>query len=102
MNWQTPVVHDHGEEPDAKEQVSLMTTGEVLAEVVRCMKATGCDFQAEQVQTAMLTVRDWQERCIAEGFKYWRASDAHGVTCTKEQAENMLAAVLGVEVEIDA
>lgn len=79
----------------------LMTTAEVLAEVVRCMKETGHDYPAEQVRTAALTLHDCQERCIAEGFKYWRAPDAHGVTCTKEQAENMLAAVLGVEVEIE-
>jgi hypothetical protein len=79
-----------------------MTTGEVLAEVVRCMREAGKPFYADQVQAAALTLSDWQERCIAEGFKYWRGSDAHGVVCTKEQAENMLAAVLGVEVEIGA
>ena len=66
---------------------NLPTTGGVMAEVVRFMRATGYD---------------WQDRCIAEGFKYWRATDAHGVTCSKEQAETMLAAVLGVEVGIGA
>lgn len=85
-----------------QQPASLMTTTEVMAEVVRCLKDTGHAFQAEQVQAAALTVCDWQKRCIAEGFKYWRAPDAHGVTCTKEQAESMLAAVLGVEVEIGA
>jgi len=34
------------------------------------------------------------------GFKYWRASDAHGVTGTKEQAESFIADLIGVEVEI--
>jgi hypothetical protein len=56
----------------------------------------------KSIEAAALTVTYWQRRCLAEGFKYWRAPDAHGVTCTKEQAENMLAAVLGVEVEIGA
>src|SRR3989304_994930 len=37
--------------------------------------------------------RDW--------FEYWRAPDAHGVTCTKEQAIELLQEVLGVEVEIE-
>ena len=45
---------------------------------------------------------DWQKRCVEIGFKYWRASDAHGVTCTKEQVIELLQEVLGVEVEIEA
>jgi hypothetical protein len=43
---------------------------------------------------------DWQQRCLDAGFKYWRAPDAHGVTCTVEQATALLADLLGVEVEI--
>jgi hypothetical protein len=31
---------------------------------------------------------------------YWRSSDAHGVTLTREQAMEILRDVLGVEVEI--
>lgn len=34
------------------------------------------------------------------GFKYWRASDAHGVTGTKEQAESFISDLIGVEAEI--
>jgi hypothetical protein len=79
---------------------NLMTTSEIMAEVVRCMREVGHSFHADQVQAASLTLKDWQKRCIEEGFEYWRASDAHGVTCTKEQAESLLAHVLGVEVEI--
>lgn len=43
---------------------------------------------------------DWQQKCVDAGFKYWRASDAHGVTCTAAQAVDLLAQLLGVEVEI--
>jgi hypothetical protein len=42
----------------------------------------------------------WQDRCLEIGFKYWRAPDAHGVTCTQEQALELLREVLAVEVEI--
>ena len=45
--------------------------------------------------------KDWQQRCIDIGFQYWRAPDAHGVTCTKEQAVELLQDLLGVEVEIE-
>lgn len=41
-----------------------------------------------------------QQSAIDAGFKYWRASDAHGVTGTKEQAEQFIADLIGVEVEI--
>jgi hypothetical protein len=41
-----------------------------------------------------------QQDVINAGFKYWRASDAHGVTGTKEQAELFIADLIGVEVEI--
>lgn len=34
------------------------------------------------------------------GFQYWRASDAHGVKGTKEQAESFICDLIGVEVEI--
>lgn len=44
---------------------------------------------------------DYQKRCIDIGFEYWRASDSHGVTCTSEQAIELLQEVLGVEVEIE-
>ena len=44
--------------------------------------------------------KDWQKRCVDIGFTYWRASDAHGVTCTEEQAAQLLAELLGVEVQI--
>ena len=67
---------------------TVLTTGEVLAEVVRCMKATGFDFQAEQVQTAM---RDAMRlRCAAKmaledleqatTFLSKKSRDRHGQT----------------------
>jgi len=43
---------------------------------------------------------DFQQMALDLGFKYWRASDAHGVTCTKEQAEIFIANLVGVEVGI--
>ncbi len=43
----------------------------------------------------------WQKRCVDIGFTYWREPDHHGVTCTQEQAAQLLAELLGVEVEID-
>lgn len=55
---------------------------------------------------ANLSVRlerdDWQKKCLDIGFEYWRAPDAHGVTCTNEQAVELLQELLGVEVEIKA
>ena len=42
----------------------------------------------------------WQKRCVDIGFTYWREPDDHGVTCTEEQAAQLLAELLGVEVEI--
>lgn len=47
-----------------------------------------------------MDTREWQMRCLAVGFKYWRAPDDHGVECTPEQAAQLLAEVLGVAVEI--
>lgn len=44
---------------------------------------------------------DWQKKCLAIGFEYWRAPDSHGVTCTIEQATELLQDLLGVEVEIE-
>jgi hypothetical protein len=41
-----------------------------------------------------------QQDAIEAGFKYWRASDAHGITGTKEQAESFIADRVGVEVDI--
>lgn len=41
-----------------------------------------------------------QEKVIACGFKYWRAPDAHGVVGTTKQAEDFIADLVGVEVEI--
>lgn len=43
---------------------------------------------------------DPQRKCLDFGFKYWRAPDAHGVVCTKEQAVTFMQEMLGVEVEI--
>lgn len=43
---------------------------------------------------------DIRELSIKFGFKYWRASDAHGVTSSIAEAESLLADLLGVEVEI--
>ena len=43
----------------------------------------------------------WQERCLAAGFRYARASDDHWVECTQEQAVDLLRDVLGVDVQID-
>lgn len=40
-----------------------------------------------------------QQKCVDMGA-YWRASDAHGVVLTIEQAEDLLRDVLNVEVEI--
>lgn len=40
-----------------------------------------------------------QRQCVAWGA-YWRASDAHGVELTPEQALQLLREALGVEVEI--
>lgn len=42
-------------------------------------------------------IRDLAIKC---GFKYWRTSDAHGVTSSIAEAEALLADLLGVEVEI--
>lgn len=47
-----------------------------------------------------LTREALQQKAIDHGFKYWRAPDAHGVTGTIEQAENLIADLVGVEVEI--
>lgn len=41
-----------------------------------------------------------QKKALDIGFKYWRASDANGVTCTTEQAVEFMQEMLGVEVEI--
>ena len=46
---------------------------------------------------------EWREklqRQWAEWGAYWRAPDAHGVELTEDQAIELLAEVLGVEVEI--
>lgn len=43
---------------------------------------------------------DIRELAVKCGFKYWRASDAHGVTSSIAEAESLLADLLGVEVEI--
>lgn len=42
-----------------------------------------------------------QQRCVDWGA-YWRASDAHGVNLSVEQAIELLRDALGVEVEIAA
>ncbi len=57
--------------------------------------------QAVPSQPAALSARkDWQRRAVEVGFEYWRASDAHGVTCKAAQAIELLEELLGVEVEI--
>lgn len=43
---------------------------------------------------------EWQKRCLRLGFAYVRASDDHWVECTPIQAAQLLAEVLGVQVEI--
>lgn len=45
-------------------------------------------------------VKHMQKIATDAGFQYWRSSDAHGVTATKEEAENFIADLIGVEVEI--
>jgi len=47
-----------------------------------------------------MAMQEWQKRCLAVGFKYWRAPDDHWVECTPEQAAQLLAEVLGVQVQI--
>lgn len=65
----------------------------------------------ELVRTALLNLpqlltaleareSDRQQKAVDIGFKYWRASDAHGIKGTKEQAESFIADLVGVEVEI--
>jgi len=46
------------------------------------------------------SVNRLQELVVKSGFKYWRASDSHGVRGTREQAEEFIADLIGVEVEI--
>jgi hypothetical protein len=50
---------------------------------------------------AALTRDAVQQKAVNHGFKYWRASDAHGVTATNAQAVELLQDLLGVEVEIE-
>jgi hypothetical protein len=63
-----------------------------------------CAFQARAASTsasvARLSIDDLQGKALEHGFKYWRASDAHGITGTAEQAENLIADLIGVEVEV--
>jgi hypothetical protein len=47
-----------------------------------------------------VTRDELQQKVIDCGFKYWRSSDAHGVTGTAKQAEEFIADLIGVEVEI--
>jgi hypothetical protein len=49
-------------------------------------------------RTAPLAQR-LQQQCVDWGT-YWRASDAHGVELTLEQALELLRTALGVEVDI--
>jgi hypothetical protein len=49
---------------------------------------------------ARLSIDDLQGKALEHGFKYWRASDAHGITGAAEQAENLIADLVGVEVEV--
>lgn len=53
-------------------------------------------------KASQLTLRDeLQQKCVDWGV-YWRASDAHGVDLTHEQALALLRDALGVAVEIKA
>jgi hypothetical protein len=69
----------------------------------------GCDLgnnpkfarAAPAAQTPLTLREKLQEDCVKMGL-YWRASDAHGVDCTSEQAAGLLANALGVEVNIIA
>ena len=49
----------------------------------------------------MPTTHDIQGMAIEEGFRYWRAPDAHGVIGTTQQAIRLLQRLIGVEVQID-
>lgn len=53
-------------------------------------------------QESVRSVIDWQKKALDAGFQYWRASDAHGVECTIEQATALLRDLLGVEVDFKA
>lgn len=75
------------------------------------VKCTACDATHMNYQKSSdEVVRRWNARRVDvshlqlkatnAGFKYWRASDAHGVTGTKEQAESFISNLIGVEVEI--
>lgn len=42
-----------------------------------------------------------QKLAVDCGFEYWRASDAHGITGTADQAIDFIQRLVGVEVEIE-
>jgi hypothetical protein len=68
--------------------------------------STHFDIEYEIWQAALesrvlaMTCDDIQVKALEYGFKYWRASDAHGITGTVKQAEDLIAQLVGVEVEI--
>ena len=49
----------------------------------------------------MPTTHEIQGMAVAEGFRYWRGPDAHGVIGTTQQAIRLLQRLIGVEVQID-
>jgi len=63
-----------------------------------CFDAGECMDNCQRKPAGTLTER-LQRQCVAWGA-YWRASDAHGVELTPEQALQLLRDALGVEVEI--
>jgi hypothetical protein len=69
-----------------------------VAVVHRLLRAVRAASTSANV--ARLSIDDLQGKALEHGFKYWRASDAHGITGTAEQAENLIADLIGVEVEV--
>ena len=61
----------------------------------------GRAITAPQAQEPLTLTEKMQQMCCDWGT-YWRASDAHGVDLTHEQALELLRFALGVEVTIAA
>ena len=67
------------------------------------MREYGAKCAARPSLSAQAVGDGWREklqRQCSEWGAYWRAPDAHGVELTEAQAIDLLAEVLGVEVEI--
>ena len=79
---------------DGLKEISGHGAVEAIAALREELEATG-ELPVEKNE------KDWQQKCLDVGFQYWRGPDAHGVTCTKEQAVELLQDLLGVEVEIE-